>query len=201
MTTLRDVYTLDPSANDNPARRLLEAKRCMLIVIDIQEKLLPKMFNSEALIRNSRLLLRLASIMELPVMTTTQYAKGLGPIVPEIIELMSNVEQHDKITFSGFGAESFCTELKNYYERDTLLLCGVETHICVMQTAISAVNNGYTVHVAADAVGSRFQANWGAGLKRMADAGCVRSTTEILLYELMRRSDSATFKAMLPHLK
>jgi nicotinamidase-related amidase len=201
MTSLERVETLAPSATDNPARRLLEAERCALIVVDIQEKLLPPMFNREELIRNARLLLRLASIMTLPVLATTQYAKGLGATVPEITELVGGVEPHDKVEFSGFGVESFCTELKKYNDRDTLLLCGMESHICVMQTAVSALNQGYTVHVAADAAGSRTEANWRAGLKRMENAGCVISTTEMMMYELMRRSGSATFKAMLQHLK
>jgi len=201
MTSLERVETLAPSTPHNPARRLLDADRCALVVIDIQEKLLPPMFNREELIRNARLLLRLASIIKLPVLATTQYAQGLGATVSEITELMAGVELHDKVEFSGFGAESFRTELKKYNDRDTLLLCGMETHICVMQTAVSALNNGYTVHVAADAAGSRTEANWRAGLRRMENAGCVISTTEMMMYELMHRSGSATFKAMLPHLK
>jgi nicotinamidase-related amidase len=201
MTSLKHVETIAPSVTGNPARQLLDATRCALVVVDIQEKLLPKIFNREQLIRNARLLLQLASIMKLPVLATTQYLKGLGPTAPEIAELISDVEQHDKVEFSGFGAESFCTELEKYGDRDTLLLCGLEAHICVMQTAVSALNKGYTVHVAADAAGSRTEANWRAGLKRMQDAGCVMSTTEMMLYELMRRSGSADFKAMLPNLK
>ena len=201
MTSVKRVETIASSATGNPARQLLDAGRCALVVVDIQEKLLPKIFNREELIRNARLLLRLAGIMKLPVLATTQYLKGLGPTVPEITELMGGVEQHDKVTFSGFGAESFCSELKKYDDRDTLLLCGVEAHICVMQTAVSALNKGYMVHIAVDAAGSRTEANWRAGLKRMEDAGCVMSTTEMMLYELMRRSGSADFKAMLPHLK
>ncbi|HUO61774.1 MAG TPA: hydrolase [Candidatus Acidoferrales bacterium] len=201
MTTLGHVETLAPSATDNPARRLLEADRCALIVVDIQEKLLPPIFNREQLIRNSRLLLRLASIMKLPLLATTQYLRGLGPTVPEITELLPGVEQHDKVEFSSFGAEPFCKNLEKLTERDTLLLCGMESHICVMQTAISALNKGYTVHVAADAIGSRTEANWRAGLKRMEAAGCVMSTTEMMMYELMRKSSSAAFKEMLQHLK
>jgi nicotinamidase-related amidase len=201
VTSLNPVEAIAPSATGNPSRQLIDAGRCALLVVDIQEKLLPAIFNREQLIRNARLLLRLASIMKLPVLATTQYVKGLGPTVPEIAELMDRVEQHDKVTFSGFGAESFCAELKQLNGRDTLLLCGVEAHICVMQTAVSALNKGYAVHVAADAVGSRTEANWLAGLKRMEDAGCVMSTTEMMLYELMGRSGSADFKAMLPHLK
>jgi nicotinamidase-related amidase len=201
MTSLKDVGTLNPSAYDNPARQLLDRDRCALVAVDLQEKLVPKMFNREPLVSNSRLLLRLAHIMSLPVLATTQYAKGLGPAVPEIAELLGDVQPHDKVYFSAFGAESFCTELQNYNKRNTLLLCGVETHVCVMQTAINALNQGYTVHIAADAVGSRTEANWRAGLERMKDAGVVMSTTEMMIFELLRRSDSAVFKEILQHLK
>jgi nicotinamidase-related amidase len=201
MTTLHHVEPFGRSADNNPARRLLEADRCALVVVDMQEKLLPKMFNRETLISNSRLLLRLARIVKLPLLATTQYVKGLGTTVPEIAELTGDVVPCDKVAFSGFGSEAFCTQLNKYDDRDTLLLCGVETHICVMQTALGALNNGYTVHVALDAVGSRTEENWRAGLNRMEHAGCVISTTEAMMFELMRRSDSAEFKAMLPHLK
>lgn len=201
MAGLKNLETDALSVSDNPARRLLDASCCALAVIDIQEKLLPKIFNREQLIGNSRLLLRLAAIMKLPVLATTQYVKGLGPTVPEVAELLSGANPHDKVEFSGFGSNSFCTELNQYSNCDTLLLLGVECHICVMQTALTALNKGYTVHLAADAVGSRTEANWRAGLRRMQDAGCIISTTEIAMYELMRRSDSATFKTMLPHLK
>ena len=201
MTTMGHIETLAPSATDNPARRLLEADRCALIVVDIQEKLLPPIFNREELIRNSRLLLRLAGIMKLPMLATTQYSRGLGGTVPEITELLGNIEHHDKVEFSCFGAEAFCSNLDKFTGRDTLLVCGMETHICVMQTAINALNKGYTVHVPTDAVGSRTEANWRAGLQRMASAGCVMSSTEMMMYELMRRSSSAEFKQMLQHLK
>jgi nicotinamidase-related amidase len=201
MTLLENDKTRASSANDNPARRLLDADRCALVVVDMQEKLLPKIFNREQLISNSRLLLRLAHLMKLPVLATTQYVKGLGCVVPAIAELMDDVQQHDKVEFSAFGAESFCTELKKYNDHETLLLCGIETHICVLQTAISALNKGYAVHVVVDAVGSRTEANWHAGRARMEEAGCVTSTTEMMIYELMRTSDSAMFKEMLPQLR
>jgi nicotinamidase-related amidase len=201
MSTLKNVETLALPANDNPARRLLDAGRCVLVLVDIQQKLVPKMFNREQLIGNSRLLLRLAGIMNLPVLATTQYTKGLGPTVREITELIGNVRPHDKVEFSAYGSESFCGELEKYNNRDTLLVCGLETHVCVLQTAVTALNRGYTVHVVADAVGSRTEQNWRAGLKRMEDAGIVTSTTEMMIFELVRRSDSAAFKQMLPQLK
>ena len=85
--------------------------------------------------------------------------------------------------------------------RNTLLLCGMESHICVMQTALAALREGYLVHVASDAVSSRAEWNWKIGLERMRAAGAVISSTEMMIYELMRSSSSPAFKEMLPHLK
>jgi len=182
------------------ARRPLEAGQCALIVIDIQEKLLPPIFNKEQLIRNAQLLIRLAGILRIPTIATTQYAKGLGSTVPELRSLVP--DGIDKQVFSCFGSDVFCSMLKRLPGRqNTLLLCGMESHICVMQTALNALREGYLVHVASDAVSSRSEWNWKIGLERMRAAGAVISSTEMMIYELLRSSDTAAFKQMLPHLK
>ena len=184
------------------ARQALAAARCALVVIDIQEKLLPPIFQKEQLVRNSQLLIRAAGILKMPVLMTTQYAKGLGQIVPEIASLLPGGEGIDKQLFSCFGSEVFCSLLKRLPgQRNTLLLCGMESHICVAQTALAGLRDGYLVHVASDAVSSRTEWNWRIGLNRMGAAGAVISSTEMMIYELMRSSASEAFKEMLPHLK
>jgi nicotinamidase-related amidase len=184
------------------ARLPLDAEQCALIVIDIQEKLLPPIFHKEELVRNSKLLIRAADVLKLPTVMSTQYAKGLGRTVPEIASLLPETEAIDKDQFSCFGSEAFCTLLKRLPgKRNTLLLCGMESHICVTQTALSALREGYLVHVASDAVSSRTEWNWKIGLERMRAAGAVISSTEMMIYELMRSSSSPAFKQMLPHLK
>src|ERR1700723_3816358 len=184
------------------ARRPLESAQCALIVVDIQEKLLPLIFQKEQLVRNSKLLIRAAGVLKIPAIVTTQYAKGLGETVPEIASLLPETEAIDKDRFSCFGSEVFCTLLKRLPgSRNTLLLCGMESHICVMQTALAALRDGYLVHVASDAVSSRTEWNWKIGLDRMKAAGAVISSTEMMIYELMRSSASEAFKEMLPHLK
>jgi len=183
------------------ARRHLQAEQCALVVVDIQEKLLPPIFEKDRLLRNAQLLLRLAKILELPVMAATQYTKGLGPVVPEIASLLPS-KPHDKMEFNCFGADAFCDAVKSMpRNRNTLLLCGMETHICVMQTALEGLNRGYLVHVASDAVSSRAEWNWKAGLRRMEAAGAVISSTEMIIYELLHNSGTAAFKEMLKHLK
>ena len=184
------------------ARRALEAGHCALIIIDIQEKLLPPIFQKEQLVRNSQLLIRLAGILKLPTLLSTQYAKGLGNTVPEIASLLPDTSPVDKQMFSCLGSEVFCSMLKRQPgNRNTVLLCGMESHICVAQTALAALREGYLVHVASDAVSSRTEWNWKIGLDRMKSAGAVISSTEMIIYELLRSSGAPAFKEMLAYLK
>jgi len=184
------------------ARQSLEVDRCALIVVDIQEKLLPPIFQKDQLVRNSQLLIRLAGILKIPALMTTQYAKGLGKTVPEVSGLLPDVEPIDKHMFSCFGSDLFCSALKRLPgNRNTVLLCGMESHICVTQTALGALREGYIVHVASDAVSSRTEWNWKIGLERMRAAGAVISSTEMMIYELLRSSGAPAFKELLPHLK
>jgi nicotinamidase-related amidase len=182
-------------------RQPLDAQHCALIVIDIQEKLLPPIYEKERLLRNSQLLVRLANILSMPVVLTTQYAKGLGAVVPEIASLLPELQPLDKLEFGCFGNSEFCSNVARLRGRNTLLLCGMETHICVLQTAMGALNQGHLVHVAADAVSSRSELNWKLGLERMRDAGAVISSTEMMIYELLGKSGSPEFKEMLKYLK
>lgn len=191
-----------PSDYSEVARRPLEAEQCALVVIDIQEKLLPPIFQKELLVRNAQLLIRAAGILKIPTLVSTQYAKGLGSTVSDVASLLPATESVDKTLFSCFGSDVFCGLLRRLPgKRDTLLLCGMESHICVTQTALSALREGYLVHIASDAVSSRSEWNWKIGLDRMRSAGAVISSTEMMIYELMRSSSSAAFKELLPHLK
>jgi len=186
----------------NVARQLLEADHCALIVVDIQEKLLPPIFNKGELVRNSQLLVRLAGILELPILVSTQYQKGLGNTVAEIASLLGGTQPIDKLQFGCFGCTEFRSALKSLHgNRNTLLVCGMEAHICVMQTVVGALTDGYLVHVASDAIGSRVRRNWDIGIDRMRAAGAVISTTEMIIYELLRSSGTQQFKHMLPYLK
>jgi nicotinamidase-related amidase len=148
------------------------------------------------------LLIRLAGVLKLPAVVTTQYAKGLGNTVPEIASLLSENQAIDKQMFSCFGSDVFCSVLKRLPgNRNTVLLCGMECHICVAQTALAALREGYIVHVTSDAVSSRTEWNWKIGLERMRAAGAVISSTEMIIYELLRSSGAPAFKELLPYLK
>ena len=200
-TTLGSISQLANDATEI-ARRPLDPGQCALIVIDIQQKLLPPIFQKDQLVRNSQLLIRLAGILKIPALMTTQYAKGLGQAVPEIASLLPETQAIDKQMFSCFGSEVFCSLLKRLPgNRNTVLLCGMESHICVTQTALEALREGYIVHVASDAVSSRTEWNWKIGLERMRAAGAVISSTEMMTYELLRSSGAPAFRELLPYLK
>jgi nicotinamidase-related amidase len=191
-----------PADSTEMARRPLEPEQCALLVVDIQEKLLPPIWEKERLVRNAQLLIRVAGILKIPALVTTQYNKGLGNTVPEVAALLPDSPTVDKMMFSCFGSDAFCGLLKRLPgQRTTVLLCGMETHICVMQTALGALREGYLVHVASDAVSSRTQLNWHIGLERMRAAGAILSSTEMMTYELLRSSGGAAFKELLPYLR
>jgi nicotinamidase-related amidase len=183
------------------ARRMLRPEDCALAVIDIQEKLLPPIFEKERMVRNAQLLVRLADILSLPVIVSTQYEKGLGQTIEEISSLLPATKTVDKLEFGCFGNGEYCSAVGKLANRTALLLCGMESHICVTQTALGALNQGLNVHVAADAISSRTELNWKLGLNRMQAAGAVLSSTEMIIYELLGKSGTPAFKEMLKHLK
>lgn len=183
------------------AASLLQPDRTALLVIDLQEKLVPHIHGYEQILRNVDKLLRLAEILELPTVLTTQYEWGLGPTVASIRERTPEIPL-DKVCFGCFGDGPFRGALAAKAPAGaTLVLMGVEAHICVLQTALGALDAGYEVHVLADAVGSRATTNYELGLARMRQAGCVISSTEMAIYELLGDAKRSEFKQMLPFLK
>jgi len=179
----------------------LQRDRVLLLVVDLQEKLMPAIFERERVEHNTILLLRLAETARLPALVTTQYAAGLGPIVPAVREVAPYHEPVDKTSFGCFGSAEFLERLSGFQGRDQLLVAGVESHVCVTQTVLAALGRGYQVHVAADAVSSRRETDWRLGLRRMEHAGAVISSAEMAIYELLGRAGTPEFKRMLPHLR
>jgi nicotinamidase-related amidase len=185
-----------------PHARLLDRHSVALLVLDLQAKLVPAVFEPQRVIRHSQLLLRLAQLLEIPTVLTCQYPKGLGNIIPEITQFAPGIEPLEKTSFGCFGEPDFLRRLKQRAPQATsLLVAGVESHICVMQTVLGALEAGYLVHVAADATSSRTRENWQIGLNRMERAGAILSSTEMMIYELLLKSGTPEFKAILPFLK
>jgi len=181
--------------------RRLKASDAVLVVVDMQQKLLPAIDGHEHVVTKTRLMMRAAAALDVPVLITTQYAKGLGPVHTQIAELApSNTAPIDKLTFSCFGSADFNRRLSTL-ERRTLILCGVEAHICVLQTGLDALESGFAVHVLADATGSRDPRNADLGYRRLQAAGVVLSSSEMAVYEMLGASDAPAFKSLLPFFK
>lgn len=175
----------------NLARR---EKSCLLVV-DVQERVLRALCDPARVAENCRRLVAGARILGVPILVTTQNAPRLGPTLPELAEALGEFESFDKISFSCCDAEGFMDRL-DALEKDTIIVCGMEAHVCVLQTVLDLVENGYRVHVVADAVSSRAPENRQAALEKMRQAGAIVSTTEIVLFELLRRAGTAEFKAV-----
>ncbi len=181
---------------------LLTPQRCCLVIVDPQERLMATIYEADRVIRNIVLLIHCAKTLAIPILATTQYKKGLGPFVPELDELLTEVACADKVEFNGLANESVNTMFNSLPKSvDTLLLAGAEAHICIFQTAMGAQQAGYKPWIAADAVSSRDKRNADLALNRMQSLGMAVGPTEMAVYELLHKAGNPPFKAMLPHLK
>ena len=178
----------------------LKKPGCVLVVVDIQEKLLPAINDFMSVLDRSVKMVTAAQALEVPILFTQQYSRGLGPTHAALTSLLPEFSHLEKTTFNCFGAEGFSESLERLGAK-TLVIIGIEAHICVCQTALEALQRGYDVHVVADAVGSRTTANKSIGLERIKQAGGVITGSELTIYEWVERSDSAGFKLILPLLK
>ncbi len=168
-----------------------------LIMIDIQERLLPAMSSPEKMVENGRRLLALAKIMGLPVIFTEQ--EKLGPTIRELTEGFADFAPVAKTTFNCFSCTPFAAKVRET-GRHTLILTGIEAHICVSQTALWA-HPRFRVHVVSDAVSSRSPDNLSAAIARMRAAGLTITSTEMVIYEVLEKAGTDEFKAMLPIIK
>jgi nicotinamidase-related amidase len=164
-----------------------------LLVIDVQEKLVTKVPAVEALVRNIALLVDGAKQVGVPVVATEQYPKGLGPTVPELAQRLP--ERPDKVVFSCCAVPSV-VETFQRQSRHKVVLAGIETHVCVQQTALDLLARGFQVYVAADAVGSRYATDHEYALRRMERAGAVLITAETAVFEWVGGAHHPNFKAI-----
>ncbi len=170
----------------------LDRERATLVVVDVQEAFRKALPEFEQVARTSAVLVEGAAELGIPIVVTEQYPKGLGSTVAEIAEkLPPGTEAVEKVRFSAAQAEGF--ELG---DRDQVLVCGIETHVCVNQTVLDLLVEGIEAHVATDAVGSRTAANRELGLQRMERAGAIMTSVETALFELLGGSDAPGFKAV-----
>lgn len=179
---------------------MLKVEDTVLLVIDVQGKLARMMVEKTELFRNQRLMIQGAQVLEIPIILTEQYPEGMGQTIPEIAELLTDVGPITKTAFSCCGESKFNTALQEVGRRQALLV-GIETHVCVWQTASDLLDADYEVQVAADAVSSRSAENRRIGLQKIRDAGGKITCVETALYELMRVGEGPQFKRVLELVK
>jgi nicotinamidase-related amidase len=178
----------------------LELERTALLVVDVQEKLVPVIHAADALVPQIGRLIDGANVLGLPVLVTEQYRKGLGVTVPALAQRLQGAACcHEKLKFSAF-IEPVRNELAQRQVR-SVLVCGIEAHVCVLQTCLDLLDGGYITAVATDGVGSRRPADRDAALQRMIQTGVIPTTVESALFELIREAGGDRFKAVLPLVK
>lgn len=180
--------------------RRIVRKKAALAVVDIQERLLPAIFEKDRVVQNSVRLIKGAAALKLSILATEQYRKGIGPTVPEIAAAIPNFAPIEKLAFSCCGADGFLTALEKAGATD-IILCGIEAHVCVTQTCLDLLDKGCRVFVVADACSSRMPENHRIGLDRMRDARAIVVSTEMILFDLLDRAGTDEFKQVLALVK
>jgi nicotinamidase-related amidase len=183
--------------NSSSSNLLITREQSVLIVIDMQERLVPAMSDADKVVRNIRKLLAFARIIGLPVIITEQ--EKLGTTIPDLKHEIQDSTPLSKVCFNCLLSDSFSAEVERL-NRDTFILTGVEAHICVAQTALAAIAS-FNVHVVADAISSRAPDNCNLAVERMRASGVTITSTEMVIYELFRQAGTDEFKATLPLIK
>jgi len=176
------------------SHELLSRNDSRLLVIDLQERLMPAIACGESVVTNTVKLVKAAGVVGVPVSATEQYPKGLGPTVAPLAELLP--EPSEKIEFSCLNSLDWNSEGSDPEARFKVVIAGVEAHVCVQQTVLDLLAHGFRVYVAADAVGSRSVVDREFALQRMALSGAVITTTEAVLFEWCERAGSDEFKSI-----
>jgi nicotinamidase-related amidase len=171
-----------------------------LLIIDIQERLAAVMQDREKVVGNCLHLIEAAKLLGLPILVTEQYPKGLGGTTTELQAAVPHFNPIEKLAFDCCGEPAFMTALTKL-GRKKIIVAGMETHVCVLQTATSLLREGYAVHVVRDAVCSRTDADRDVGVEYMRDAGAVITGTETALFQLLRTAGTAEFKAISQRIK
>ncbi len=185
---------------DAAARTHLTVGDSALVLIDVQERLVPAIFEHERTVRACRRILRVAQLLGVPIVATEQNPRGLGPTVASLKEVLGGTEPIAKMEFSCFGSPAF-VDVVLELNRPNLLLCGIESHICVYQTAIDALRAGYNVSVLVDAVSARTALAAQVGVERLWFAGAVPAHTEMAMYEWLGVAGTTAFRSALQIIK
>lgn len=172
------------------------AENSVCVVVDIQAKLLPAMNDPQTVLNRAQMLINGMNELNVPLLVTEQYPQGLGNTVPELAELFKEDTQvFAKTSFSCFGEATFA-EAADVERYPVMIICGIESHVCVTQTALDALNRGFRVFIAADAVNSRKNTDVETALSLLRHAGCTVASSEAILFMLLRNAKHPSFKAV-----
>jgi len=175
---------------------MLTTENALLLVIDFQERLMPLIDRYEELERKSAIMIKGCRVLDVPIIVTQQYTKGLGETIKELKDSFGGLfDPIEKLTFSCCGNAVFSEALKSAGMKK-IIVTGVETHICVQQTVLDLLDRGYPVYVIADCVGSRSEIDFSIALKRMENAGAIITTMESILFEMLVSADHPKRKAI-----
>ena len=172
---------------------ILNENESLLLIVDVQEKLINAAFNKETLKNKAVIMAKTASILGIPTIVTEQYPKGLGSTISELKGVLNNAKCYEKTSFSALDNSDISNAVKNS-RKNQIVIFGIETHICVSQTAIALAESGYDVTLIKDASGSRAEVEHTSGIERMKEFGIHVITTEIALFELLKGAKHEKFK-------
>ncbi len=176
----------------------LTPENCLLLIVDVQTRLLPEMWEAQRVERNCQVLAKVARRLEIPVVVSEQNPAKIGGTIDSIKEALGEFSPVEKMRFSAWPDAQEQIEMAN---RKTILLCGLEGHICVTQTALDLLSNGATVFAVYDAISSRQEHNRRIGWERLKVAGALPTSTESAVFELLQSAESPDFKAILALIK
>lgn len=179
---------------------MLKIENTTLLIVDIQGNLAHSMHGKELLFKNVQKLIKGIQILRIPILWVEQNPRGLGPTIPEIADLLSDIQPISKMSFSSCRNDRFLQAL-NALNRKQVLIAGIEAHVCVYQTAAELVDIGYDVQVVTDAVSSRNMENKKIGLHRMKDSGVSLTSVETALFELLKAAEGEPFREILKIVK
>jgi len=179
---------------------VLKKEDAVLLIVDIQEKLAVIMKEKDKVVKNCQHLIELAKMLTIPIVLTEQYPKGLGRTVPELQVAVPDYRPIEKTAFNCCGEPAFLTEIRKLGKKQ-IIVTGMETHICVLQTTVGLLQDGLAVHVVQDAICSRTQENWKTGIAFMRDAGAVVTCTETALFQLLKVAGTEEFKKISQRIK
>ena len=179
---------------------MLDINDTLLTIIDIQGNLAHAMHDKESLFKNVKQLIKGFTALEIPIVLTEQNPGGLGPTLPEIKELLPDVEAIPKMSFSCCDEKAFMDAV-NTHGKKQILIAGIESHICVYQTSAALLDMGYEVQIITDTVASRFPGNRKLALKKMERMGAVMTSVEMALFELLKTAEHEKFREIVKIIK